>query len=81
MTGLHMRGHRLTQCEFALQQTVKCFGNLLFALEADHLTLTYRVVFRLCELGNIEYLVLGNLNTDVLPFEEFSKGWLFDREV
>jgi hypothetical protein len=65
-----MSGHRMTQSESALQRTVKLFGNLLFQLEELHLTHTYRVVFRFCELENIGYLVLRYLNTGALPFEK-----------
>jgi hypothetical protein len=38
------------------------------------------VVFRFCDLENIEYLVLRYLNTGTLPCEEFSEEWLFDGE-
>jgi hypothetical protein len=51
---------------------------LLSALEERHLTFTYVVVFRICQPENIDYLVLSNLNTCTLPFEEFSEEWLFD---
>jgi len=76
-----MPGHRCTQSEYALQQVVETFGNLLYSLEEHHLTHTYQVVFRFCELEGIDYLLLRYLNTDALPFEEFSEGWLFDDEV
>jgi hypothetical protein len=42
---------------------------------------TYAVVFRVCQLENIDYLVLRCLNTGALPYEEFSVEWLFDRET
>ena len=68
-----MPGHRLTQCEYALQQVVEWFGNLLFSLDKQRLTHIYRVVFHFCELEGIGYLVLRYLNTGALPFEEFSE--------
>jgi len=74
-------GHGLTQSEYTLQQVVEHFGNLLFSLEGHHLTHTYRVVFRFCELKNIDYLVLRYLNTSALPFEQLSEEWLFEGEV
>jgi len=76
-----MPGHHLTQSELALQLTVECFGNLLFALEEHHLTHIYCMFFHFCELENIGFLVLKYLNTSTLTFEEFSEKWLFDREV
>jgi len=76
-----MPGHRYAQSEYTLQQVVETFGNLLYSLEEHHLTPTYRVVFRFCELDDIDYLMLRYLNTGALPFEEISEGWLFDDEV
>jgi len=76
-----MPGYRLTQSEYALQQVVETFGNLLFHFEEYHLTHTYRVMFCFCELEGIDYMVLRYLNTGTLPIEEFSEEWLFDREV
>jgi hypothetical protein len=32
---------------------------------------TYAVVFRVCELENIDYLVLRYLNTGAIPLEEY----------
>jgi hypothetical protein len=60
---------------------VECFRNLLFKLAEHHLTHTYAVVFRFCQLENIDYLVLRYLKTGVLPFEEFSEVWLCDEEM
>jgi len=68
-----MPGHRYTQSEYALQQVVETIGNLLFTLEEQHLTHTYRVVYRFRELENIDYLVLRYLRTGLLPFEEISE--------
>ena len=68
-----MPGHRYTQSEYALHQIVESFGNLLFSLEERHLTHTYRVVLRFCELENIDWLVLRYLRTGLLPFEEYSE--------
>jgi len=76
-----MPGHSLTQSEYALQQVVESFSNLLFSLDEQHLTHTYRVVFRFCELAGIDYLVLRYLNTTALLFEEFSEDWLFSNEA
>jgi hypothetical protein len=76
-----MPGHQYTQAEYALQRVVESFGNLLFEWAEHDLTHTYTVVFRLCQLENIDYLVLRYFNTGALPFEEYSEEWLFDREV
>jgi len=76
-----MRGHQFTQAEYALQKVVESFGNLLFELAEHRLTHTYAVVFRFCQLENIDYLVLRYLNTGALPYKEFSEEWLFDREA
>jgi hypothetical protein len=76
-----MSGRHLTQSEFALQHVVELFGNLLIQLEEAHVTHTYQTVFRFCQLENIDYLVLRNLNTGALPFEEWAEEWLFDGEV
>jgi hypothetical protein len=76
-----MSGHHLTQSEYALQHVVGLFGDLLIQLEEAHLTHTYQVVFRFCQLENIDYLVLRYLNTGALPFEEWAEEWLFDGEV
>jgi hypothetical protein len=54
---------------------------LLFELAEHHLTHAYAVVFRTCQLKNIDYLVLRYLNTGALPFEEFSVEWLFNGET
>jgi hypothetical protein len=50
-------------------------------LEEAHLTYIYQVVFHLCQLESIDYLVLRYLNAGVLPFEEWAEEWLFDVEV
>jgi len=76
-----MPGHQYTPAEYALQTVVKSFSNLLFELAERRLTHTYAVVFRFCELENIDYLVLRYLNTGALPFEEFSEKWLFEGEA
>ena len=69
-----MPGHRYTHAEYALIQIVETFGNLLYTLHEHNLTHTYRVVFRFAQLENIDFLVLRDLNTGLLPFEEFSGG-------
>jgi len=76
-----MPGHQLTQSQYALQQTVVSFGNLLFPLEELHLTHLYHVIFDFCELENIRYLVLSFFNTGELTFKETSKELLFNGEV
>jgi len=76
-----MPPHRYTQSEYALQQVVESFGNLLDNLDEQRLTHTYRVVLRFWELQGNDYLVLRYLKTGALPFEEFSEEWLFDGEV
>jgi hypothetical protein len=76
-----MSGRHLTQSEYALQQVVELFRNLLIQLEEAHSTHTYQTVFRFCQLENIDYLVLRYLNTGALPFEEWAEEWLFDGEV
>jgi len=57
------------------------FGELLSQLAEDGLTHTYHVVFRFCELMNIQYLVLKYLNTGLSPFEELAEEWLYKGEV
>jgi len=76
-----MPGHRYTPAEYALQKILESFGNLLSELAEHHLTHTCAVVFHFCELENINYLVLKNLNTGALPVEEYSEEWLFEGEV
>jgi hypothetical protein len=76
-----MSGHCLTQSEFALQQVVELFGNLLIQLAEAHLTRTYQEVFHFCQLENINYLVLRYLNTGALQFEELAEEWHFDGQV
>ena len=77
----HMSGRRLTQSEYALQQVVEPFGELLSQLAEACLTHIYCAVFHFCKLKNIDYLVLRYLNTGALPFEEWAEEWLFDGEV
>jgi len=69
-----MSGHRYPHAEYALNQVVETFGNLLFTLHEHNLIHTNRVVFRFAQLENIDYLVLRYLNTRLLPYEEFSEG-------
>jgi hypothetical protein len=76
-----MPGHQYTQAEYTLQRVVKSFGNSLFELAEHRFTHTYAVVFRFCQLQNIDYLVLRYLNIGALLFEEFSEEWLYDGEV
>jgi hypothetical protein len=81
VTKRYMSGRHLTQSEYALQQVVELFGNLLIQLEEPHLTHTYQTVFRFCQLEKIDYLMLRYLNTGALPFQEWAEEWLYDREV
>jgi hypothetical protein len=76
-----MPGHQYTPAEYALQKIVESFGKLLSKLAEHRLTHIYAVVFRFCQLENINYLVLRYLNTGVLPFEEYSEEWVHDSEV
>jgi hypothetical protein len=76
-----MLGPELTQSEYALQQTVVIFGELLSQLAEAHSTHTYRAVFCFCKLKDIDYLVLRYLITGSAPFEEWTEEWLHDREV
>jgi len=76
-----MPGHQYTPAEYALQMDIESFGNLLFELAEHQLTHTSTVVYRFCQIENIDYLVLRNLNTKALPFEEFSEKWLYDEEA
>jgi hypothetical protein len=57
------------------------FGDLLFQLVEAHQIQTYQVVFRFCQLENIDYLVLRYLNAGALPFEELAEEWLHDGEI
>jgi hypothetical protein len=77
----YMSGSHLTQSEYALQQVVELFGNLLIQLDEAHLTHTYQVVFCFCQRESIKYLVLRYLITGALPFEEWAEEWLLDGEV
>jgi hypothetical protein len=63
MTGPSMPGHHCTTDEYALQQKVESFSNLIFQFEEHHLTHIYHVIFRFCEKKGIRYLVLRYLNT------------------
>jgi len=76
-----MSGHRYTHYEYALQQTVELFGNLLFTLHEHSLHHIYQVVFRFLQHEHLDYLVSRYLNTGLLPFEEFSEDLLFDEEA
>jgi hypothetical protein len=76
-----MSGRHLTQSEYAQQQIVAFFGNLLIQLEEAYLTHTYQTIFRFCQLENIDCLVLRYLNTSALPFEEWAEEWLLDGEI
>jgi hypothetical protein len=76
-----MPRHRYTPAEYALQRVDESFGKLLFELAEHRSTDTYAVVFRFCQLENIDNLVLQYLNTSALPYEEFSEEWLFDGET
>ena len=76
-----MSGRRLSPSEYALQQVVVRFGEVLIQLDEAGLTHTYRDVLRYCELENINYLVLRYVNTGAGPYEEWDEEWLHDGEV
>jgi len=76
-----MSGKHLTASEYALQQVVGLFRHLLTQLEEAHIPHIYRVVFRFCQLENIDCLVLRYLRTGALPVEEWAEEWFFDGEV
>jgi len=76
-----MSGQRLSQSEYALQQVVVLFGELLIQLDEAGLTHTYCDFLRYCELDNINYLVLRYVNTGGGPFKEWAEEWLNDGEV
>ena len=76
-----MSGRRLTQSEYALQQIVVQFSELLLQLDEAGLTHTYRDIFRFCEIENIDHLVWRYLNPGASPFEEWAEEWLHDGEV
>jgi hypothetical protein len=75
-----MPGHQYTPAKYALQKIVESFGNLLFKLAHHQLTHIYTVGYHFCQLENIDYMVLGYLNTGIVPFEEYSEDWLFNSE-
>jgi len=76
-----MSGQRLTQSEYAIQQVVVLFGKLLSQLAEAGLTLTYRDIFRFCELEGIDFLVWRYLNTGQPPFEEWAEEWLHEGDI
>jgi len=75
-----MPGHRYTHTEYALQQTVELFGNLLFSLHEHNVHHIYQVVFLFVQLESLDYLVLRYLNTGLLPFEVFSEDRWYNEE-
>jgi hypothetical protein len=76
-----MAGDRYTPAVYALQRIVKSFGSLLYDLAEHHLSQTYLVFYRFCELENIDYLVVRYLDTAMLPFKEFSEKSLYNWET
>jgi hypothetical protein len=76
-----MSGRHLSQSEYALQQVVVLFGELLIQLDEAGLTHTYHDVLRYCELENINFLVLRYMNTGAGPYKEWAEDWLNDGEV
>jgi hypothetical protein len=71
----------MTQSEYALQQIVGLFGELLSQLAKGHLTGTYHMVLHISELEKIDYLEMPYQNTTALPFEEWAEEWLLKGEV
>jgi hypothetical protein len=76
-----MSGRHLTQSEYAVHQVVVLFRELLSQLAEPRLTHTYQVVFRFCELENINSVVLRYLNSGEPPYKEWAEEWLHDGEV
>jgi len=76
-----MSGQHLTQSEYALQQVIVLFRELLSQLTETRLTHTYQVIFHFCEPENIDYLVLRFLASGASPFEEWAEEWLHDGEI
>jgi len=76
-----MPGHRYTPAEYALQKVVECFGILLSELAEHYLNHTYTGVLCVCQLENIDFLMLRYIKTGALPFEEYSEEWLSSGEV
>jgi len=71
----------VSRYEYALQQCVVLFGELLIQLEEVGLTQTSQSVLRFCQLKSIDYLVLRYLNAGQPPLEEWAEEWLHDRAV
>jgi hypothetical protein len=65
--------HSATNCRVIRQ--------FAFQWEEAHLTRTYHMVFRFCQLENIDCLVLRYLNTGEPPFKEWEEEWSHDGEV
>jgi hypothetical protein len=76
-----LSGKPLSSYEYAQQQSVVLFGELHIQLEEAGLGHTDRDVFRFCVLEHIHCLVLRNLNTGQVPFEEWAEECLHDEEV
>jgi hypothetical protein len=76
-----MPAHQYTPAEYALEKIVESLGTLLFELAEHNLTHSYTVVLCFCQGENIDFVVLQNLKTGALPFEEFSEEWFFDDGV
>jgi hypothetical protein len=81
MTGHNMPRHEYSPAQYASQKNVESFGNIFLELEVHHITHTYHVVPRCCQLGNIDYLALIYFNTGAFSYKEFSEEWLFDGET
>jgi hypothetical protein len=71
----------MTESGYSLQQVVVSFGKLLSQLAKPHSSHHYQVVFHVCELKNINYLVLRYLNSGAPPFKEWAEEWLRYRKV
>jgi hypothetical protein len=76
-----MSGGQLTQSEYALQQVVVLFSELLSQLDKADSTHTYSDVYRFCQHENIDCLVLRYLNTGALPFKKWAEERLHEGEV
>ena len=69
-------GWRLTKSEYTLQLVIILFGKLLSHLAEAGFTCTDHNLCRICEIENINHLVLRYLNTGASPFQEWAEECL-----
>jgi hypothetical protein len=78
--GQNIPRHHSTIAQYALQQIVESFSNLLCQLAKHHSTHTYQLVFCFCERKNIDYLILRYLNPGGNHSMNFRRiGYLMER--